>query len=96
MRLGIRSSVWWGPPKKFDTQFKERKISWLELFYDLVYVIAISRITNHLSSHISQRGFVEYACLFILVFWGWLNGSLYHDLHGNNDIRTRVLPFYKC
>ncbi len=95
MRLGIRSSVWWGPPKKFDTQFKERKISWLELFYDLVYVIAISRITNHLSSHISQRGFVEYACLFILVFWGWLNGSLYHDLHGNSGLRTRLMTLWQ-
>ena len=59
MRLGLSSAAWWGPPKKFDPQFKERKISWLELFYDLVYVIAISRITHHLSSHISVNGFFE-------------------------------------
>ncbi|HET6993424.1 MAG TPA: low temperature requirement protein A, partial [Chitinophagaceae bacterium] len=70
MRLGLNTSAWWGPPKKFDTNFKERRISWLELFYDLVYVIAISRITHHLSQHITLGGFIEYACLFILVFWG--------------------------
>lgn len=89
------SAAWWGPPKKFDPQFKERKISWLELFYDLVYVIAISKITHHLSSHISLSGFFEYASLFILVFWGWLNGSLYHDLHGNAGLRTRLMTLWQ-
>jgi low temperature requirement protein LtrA len=95
MQLGKGSSAWWGPPKKFNPQFKERKISWLELFYDLVYVIAISRITHHLSSHISLSGFFEYACLFVLVFWGWLNGSLYHDLHGNAGLRTRLMTLWQ-
>src|SRR5258705_3278439 len=95
MHLDKSSSVWWGPPKKFDTQFKERKISWLELFYDLVYVIAISRLTHHLTSHISLHGFLEYAALFILVFWGWLNGSLYHDLHGNAGLRTRLMILWQ-
>lgn len=28
-----------------------------------------------------------------MVWWYWLNGALYHDLHGNNDIRTRVFTF---
>ena len=40
MHFGKSASAWWGPPKKFDPHFEERRISWLELFYDLVYVIA--------------------------------------------------------
>jgi len=95
MHLGKSSSAWWGPPKKFDPHFEERRISWLELFYDLVYVIAISRITHHLASHISWSGFLEYACLFILIFWGWLNGSLYHDIHGNAGLRTRLMTLWQ-
>jgi low temperature requirement protein LtrA len=31
--------------------------------------------------------------LFVVVWWAWLNGTIYHDLHGNNDIRTRVFTF---
>jgi len=31
--------------------------------------------------------------LFLLVWLAWINGSLYHDLHGNNDIRNRVFTF---
>jgi low temperature requirement protein LtrA len=95
MRLGINHSAWWGPPKKFDPNFRERRISWLELFYDLVYVIAISRITHHLSLHITPGGFLEYACLFVLIFWGWLNGSLYHDIHGNEGLRTRLMTLWQ-
>jgi len=95
MRFSIGSSAWWGPPKKFDRDIKERRISWLELFYDLVYVIAIARITHHLSLHISINGFLEYASLFILIFWGWINGSLYHDLHGNEGLRTRLMTLWQ-
>jgi low temperature requirement protein LtrA len=38
------NNLWWGPPKKISADFQERKISWLELFFDLVYVIAIMTI----------------------------------------------------
>ena len=95
MRIDIRSFTWWGAPKKFDSEIKERRISWLELFYDLVYVIAIARITHHLSAHLSINGFLEYTSLFILIFWGWLNGSLYHDLHGNEGLRTRLMTLWQ-
>ena len=87
--------AWWGPPRKFDPNIEERRISWLELFYDLVYVIAISRITHHLSLHVTLNGFLEYACLFILIFWGWLNGSLYHDIHGSIGLRTRLMTLWQ-
>jgi low temperature requirement protein LtrA len=95
MQLRIITSAWWGPPKKFDPHFEKRSISWLELFYDLVYVIAISRITHHLAKHMSLEGFLQYACLFILIFWGWLNGSLYYDLHGNKGLRTRLMTLWQ-
>ncbi|HVZ95433.1 MAG TPA: low temperature requirement protein A [Chitinophagaceae bacterium] len=87
--------AWWGPPKKFDTFIEDRRVSWLELFFDLVYVIAISRITHQLTAHISVAGFLEYVCLFFLIFWGWLNGSLYYDLHGNEGLRTRLMTLWQ-
>lgn len=64
MRLGNFSKAWWGPPKKFETEQKQRRVSWLELLYDLVYVIAISKITHHFSQNISLTGFLEY-CLLV-------------------------------
>ena len=89
------SRQWWGAPRKFDEDYGERRVSWLELFYDLVYVIAIARVTHHLAAHISVDAFMEYAFLFVMIFWGWLNGSLYHDIHGNEGLRTRLLTLWQ-
>lgn len=86
---------WWGAPKKFSTKFAERKISWLELFYDLVYTVAIARITTYFSQHPTLSGFLDYLYLFIMIFWGWFNGSMYHDLHGTPGIRTRLMTLWQ-
>lgn len=95
MEIIKRSSVWWGPPKKFSTQIEERKVSWMELFYDLVYVIVISNITHHLAEHPGTSGLLDYIYFFIMIYWGWLNGSLYHDLHGTEGLRTRLMTLWQ-
>ena len=80
---------WWGPPKNFSDRQNERKISWLELFYDLVYVGAISQLAHHLAEDPAWHEIGYLSLLFSLIFWSWVNGSLYYDLHGNDGIRTR-------
>jgi len=90
---GSNRNLWWGPPRNFNDRLHERKIGWLELFYDLSFVAAISQLTHQLSTHPSWP--VAGACflLFSLIFWAWTNGSQYYDLHGSDGIRTRVLTF---
>ncbi len=89
------SNLLWGPPKKFSRQFEERKISWLELFYDLVYVIAISKITFYLAQHPDLSGLLDYIYFFIMIYWGWLNGSMHHDIHGTPGLRTRFMTLWQ-
>lgn len=93
--MAHRASPWWGAPKNFIERQHERKIGWLELFYDLVYVAAISQITHNLSDHPSWSAAGYSFLLFSLVFWSWVNGSQYYDLHGNEGIRTRLLTFWQ-
>jgi low temperature requirement protein LtrA len=88
-------NIWWGPPKKFSTRVAERKISWLELFYDLVYVIVISKVTHYLAEHSNWAGLLDYAYMFAMIFWGWYNGSMHHDLHGSPGIRTRFMTLWQ-
>ncbi|MCB0687860.1 MAG: low temperature requirement protein A [Saprospiraceae bacterium] len=95
MKIKTDVREWWGPPREFTLENPERKVSWLELFYDLVYVIAISRITHHLAAHFSLSSFLEYIYLFTMVYWGWLNGSLYYDLHGSEGLRTRLMTLWQ-
>jgi low temperature requirement protein LtrA len=87
------TNLWWGSPKNFDERKHERKISWLELFYDLVYVAAIAQLTHHIAEHPSWGAIAYSFLLFCLFFWSWVNGSQYYDLHGTDSIRTRLFTF---
>jgi low temperature requirement protein LtrA len=84
---------WWQPPRKTSEREEERSVTFLELFYDLVYVVLVAEIAHALSTHVDWEGVISFAAMFALVWLAWINGTLYHDLHGNNDIRTRVFTF---
>src|SRR4051812_14527733 len=81
------------PPRPHGAIIKDRTVSNLELFYDLVYVAVIGAASIHLKSDISIRGFVEFAIVFAMIWLAWLNGSVYVELHGREDGRTRMLVF---
>lgn len=85
--------IWWQKPTSVTERKIEREISFLELFYDLVYVAIVIQLTHIVAGHVSWESVLQYIWLFAMVRWAWINGSLYHELHGNNDIRTRVFTF---
>ncbi len=89
----IRFRRWWQPPRSASNRPEERRITFLELFYDLVYVVIISELSHTLAGSMNLPGLGTFVFLFIIVWWSWFNGAMYHDLHGNNDIRTRVFTF---
>jgi low temperature requirement protein LtrA len=81
------------PPRPHGAILKDRTVSNLELFYDLVYVAVISQASRHLATHISLGGFLEFSAIFGMLWFAWFNGSLYIELHGREDGRTRLLVF---
>jgi len=90
-----KNNLWWGPPRNFAERKQQRKISWLELFFDLAYVAAISQLTHHIAEHPSWQETAFSLLLFSLIFWSWVNASQYYDLHGNDSIRTRLMTFWQ-
>lgn len=86
-------SRFWQPPRAHGEVVPDRTVSFLELFYDLVYVVVIARAAHTLAHHITWRGVGEFAVVFSLIWIGWQNGSLYYELHGREDGRTRTLVF---
>jgi low temperature requirement protein LtrA len=92
--LGRRFKRWfWRPPRPHGEVIAGRTVSVLELFYDLVYVAVIGQAAHHLAEHVSARGVVEFAILFALIWIAWVNGSVYLELHGREDGRTRNIVF---
>ena len=83
----------WRPPRPHGETIADRQVSTLELFYDLVYVAVIGQAAHHLAEHVTVRGLAEFAVVFALIWIAWINGTLYLELHGREDGRTRSIVF---
>lgn len=83
----------WRPPRPHGDVIAGRSVSFLELFYDLVYVAVIAQTAHHLAEHVTPRGFAEFTIVFSLIWTAWVNGSLFVEVHGRDDGRTRTLVF---
>jgi len=83
----------WRPPRAHGEIDAERRVSFLELFSDLVYVVVISQAARQLAGHLSLRGYAEFVVIFGVIWIAWANGTLYYELHGREDGRTRTFVF---
>jgi len=83
----------WRPPRPHGDTIVDRRVSPLELLYDLVYVAVISQAGLDVAEHVSLIRVARFAVVFSLTWIAWTNGSLYLELHGRSDGRTRTYVF---
>src|SRR5216684_3240973 len=83
----------WRPPRAHGDSILDRRVSPLESLYDLVYAVVIAQAAHPLEQHASARGIVTFAVVFALTWIACTNGSLYLELHGRQDGRTRAFVF---
>jgi low temperature requirement protein LtrA len=50
---------------------RERRATYFELFFDLVYVFAVTQLSHHLLGHLTWEGAAETAFLLLAVYWAW-------------------------
>ena len=82
---------WWRPPRlRSNEPEAHRKATWLELFYDLVYVAVVAALAHELSAHLSWEGLLAFAGLFVPVWWSWSGVTLYNDRFDTDDASHRV------
>ena len=92
MRAAIE--FWWKqPPRRHGEVDVDRRVGVLELFYDLVYVVLVTRAARIVIEDLSWHGVARFAVMFSLLVLAWQNGTLFHDLHGREDGRSRQLVF---
>ena len=91
--LRLFKTWFWRPPRPHGERIVDRRVSPLELLYDLVYAAVIAQAGTHLAAHVSSAGLVEFTLVFSLTWNAWTNGSLYLELHGRDDGRTRTYVF---
>ncbi len=71
----------------------ERKIGWLELFYDLIYVATIIQLGDLLTRNATPTGALLFVALFVPVWWSWTGMMFYFNRFVADDAWHRVLVF---
>ena len=58
--------------RTLDADQDERHATWLELFFNLVFVISIAEVVHTLEDYRTLADFAGTAGLFVAVWWAWV------------------------
>ena len=74
-----------------------RKSTWLELFYDLVFVVAIAKAVHALghthNGHIPAEYYAKYVLMMVPLWWAWTGHTLFANRFDTDDTLQRVMTF---
>ena len=68
-----------------------RAASPLELFFDLVFVVAVAELTEVLLHAPTWAGVLRFGALFVPIWWAWVGYSFYADRFDNDDRIYRLI-----
>ena len=71
----------------------ERRATWLELFFDLVFVVAVAELAGVLRADPDWGGVARFAALSVPVVWAWMNFIFYADQFDTDDVPYRFAVF---
>jgi low temperature requirement protein LtrA len=69
----------------------DRKVTWVELFFDLIFVAAVSQVAAPLHEHYSLAELARFTPLFVLIWWAWTGHTLFSTRFSTDDAVQRVL-----
>ncbi len=72
---------------------EKRSVSWLELFFDLVFVVIIARIAHNFLSDISWGGFSAFLFMFLSVWWMWSSVTYFTERFKSTESLQRIYIF---
>lgn len=69
---------------------EERHATWFELYFDLVFVVAVGELATTLASDPSAADFARFAGLFFVVAWAWAGFTFYANRFDTDDLIYRL------
>jgi low temperature requirement protein LtrA len=76
---------------------KHRVATTLELFFDLVFVVAVAQASSSLHHGIAEAHFSEaisgYILAFFAIWWAWMNFTWFASAYDVDDVPYRLLVF---
>lgn len=76
-----------------DPAESHRTATWLELLFDLCFVVAVSALARTLHDDPSIGGLARFAGLFVPVWWAWMGYTWFATAWDNDDTTYRVAWF---
>ncbi|HZD22826.1 MAG TPA: GNAT family N-acetyltransferase [Acidimicrobiia bacterium] len=80
------------PPRlRTKEQEDNRSATWLELFYDLAFVVAVAAVSDRLLGDLTPGRVASYLAYFALLWWLWASHTYYADRYDTDDLVYRLL-----
>lgn len=67
-----------------------RRVTWMELFFDLVFVAAVSQVGIPLAAHFTFVELGRFTFLLLLIWWAWYGYALYATRFDTDDTTDRA------
>lgn len=71
----------------------EERVGFVELFFDLVFVFAVTQVSHALILHPDPIGFLQAAILFVAIWWVWVETAWVTNWLDVRNIEVRLLLF---
>ncbi|NUR90133.1 MAG: low temperature requirement protein A [Nonomuraea sp.] len=81
----------WQPPRLRLFENVQRRATWLELLYDLVFVVAVAELADVLEPGVTVPRLVTFVGLFVPVWWAWAGYVFYANRFDTDDVSHRLL-----
>ncbi|WP_322751220.1 MULTISPECIES: low temperature requirement protein A [unclassified Frankia] len=72
---------------------QEKRVAWVELFFDLVFVVAVTQVSSLLHTDHSWSGAARALVVFIPIYWAWVGMTMHANLHDVDRTRARLAVF---
>jgi low temperature requirement protein LtrA len=69
---------------------KQRTATWLELFFDLAFVLVVAELAVGLRNDLTLHGVLVFAGLFTSVWWAWAGYTFYANRFDTDDVVYRL------
>ena len=80
------------PPRLWPAESaSSRRVTWLELFFDLIFVAALAQVDAPLGVNYSLVGAFRFLAFFVLIWWAWVGHTLYSTRFDTDDLVQRLL-----
>jgi low temperature requirement protein LtrA len=83
----------WQSPVLRGGRDGHRQATWAELFFDLIFVVAVAQLAVLLLESVTWRGAMIYVFAYLPVWFSWIAATFYSNRFDTDDLGQRLITF---